>query len=107
MSLDSAKKQACIMLGDIAKGIDPRSGKRINTLNDITLREVLQKFLEVKPIRNRHAAKLSLCDQSAFNDWLDMPITSITKDMVEQRHQELTVSPNRLGHQDMVGRTMP
>ena len=33
MSLDSAKKQTCIMLGDI------------------TLREVLQKFLEIKPIR--------------------------------------------------------
>jgi integrase len=30
-------------------------------------------------------------------DWLDHPITSITKDMVEQRHHELTVCPNRLG----------
>jgi hypothetical protein len=40
MSLDSARNQACIMLGDIAKGNDPKSGKRINTLNDITLREV-------------------------------------------------------------------
>lgn len=39
------------MLGDIAKGNDPKSGKRINTLNDITLREVLQKFLEIKPNR--------------------------------------------------------
>jgi integrase len=26
-----------------------------------------------------------------------MPITSITKDMVEHRHRELTISPNRLG----------
>ncbi len=46
MSLDSAKKQACIMLGDIAKGNDPKTGKRITTLHDITLREVLQKFLD-------------------------------------------------------------
>lgn len=51
MSLDSAKKQACIMLGDIAKGNDPKTGKRINTLHDITLREVLQKFLDTKPLR--------------------------------------------------------
>jgi hypothetical protein len=36
MSLESARKQACIMLGDIAKGNDPKTGKRINTLNDIT-----------------------------------------------------------------------
>jgi hypothetical protein len=47
MSLEAAKKQACIMLGDIAKGNDPKTGKRINTLCDITLREVLQKFLEI------------------------------------------------------------
>ncbi|MCC7530434.1 MAG: DUF4102 domain-containing protein [Candidatus Melainabacteria bacterium] len=38
MSLESAKKQACIMLGEIAQGKDPRTGKRISTLSDITLR---------------------------------------------------------------------
>ncbi len=31
MFLDSAKRQACIMLGDIAKGNDPKTGKHINT----------------------------------------------------------------------------
>jgi hypothetical protein len=30
---------------------DPSTGRRINTLSDITLREVLQKFLKMKPIR--------------------------------------------------------
>jgi hypothetical protein len=49
MSLESAKKKACIMLGEIAQGKDPKTGKRISTLSDITLREVLQKFLEIKP----------------------------------------------------------
>ncbi len=33
---------------DIAKGNDPKTGKRINTQSDITLREVFQKFLEIK-----------------------------------------------------------
>ena len=32
MSLDAARKQACIMVGDIAKGNDPKTGKRINIL---------------------------------------------------------------------------
>ena len=97
MSLDFAKKQACIMLGDIAKGNDPKTGKRINTLSDITLREVLQKFLDIKPIRKDTQRNYHYSINKHFNDWLDIPITSITKDMVEQRHQELTVSPNRLG----------
>jgi len=32
-----------------------------------------------------------------FVDWLDKPITSITRDMIEERHHELTIAPNRLG----------
>jgi integrase len=97
MSLESAKKQACIMLGDIAQGKDPKTGKRISVLGDITLREVLRKFLEIKPIRKDTQRNYHYSINRHFNDWLDLPITSITKDMVEQRHQELTVSPNRLG----------
>jgi hypothetical protein len=97
MSLDAAKKQACIMFGDIAKGNDPKTGKRINTLHDITLREVQQKFLETKPLRKATQRNYHFAINRHFNDWLDLPIASITKDMVEQRHHELTVSPNRLG----------
>jgi len=97
MSLEAAKKQACIMLGEIAKGNDPRTGKRINTLIDITLREVLHKFLETKPIREATKLNYISAINCHFRDWLDKPITSITKDMVEQRHHDLTVAPNRLG----------
>jgi hypothetical protein len=35
MSLDNAKEQACIMLGDIARGKDPKTGKPINVLHQI------------------------------------------------------------------------
>jgi integrase len=96
MELDSAKTQAYIMLGEIAKGNDPKTGKRINTLKDITLREVLQKFLEMKPIREATKRNYHFAVNRHFEDWLDMPITSITKDMAEQRHIKLTNSPNRL-----------
>jgi integrase len=97
MSLEFARKQACIMLGDIAKGNDPKTGKRINNRGDITLRQVLQKFLEIKPIRKDTKLNYHYAINKHLNDWLDLPINSITKDMVEQRHQQLTVAPNRLG----------
>ena len=84
------------MLGEIAKGKDPKTGKRINTLRDITLREVLHKFLEMKPIRETTRRNYHYAVNRHFEDWLDMPITSISKDMVEQRHIKLTNSPNRL-----------
>ncbi len=97
MSLEHAKMQACIMLGHIDAGNDPKTGKRVNVLSDITLREVLQKFLEIKPIRATTKRNYHFAINKHFNDWLDMPIALITKDMVEQRHHDLTVSPNRLG----------
>lgn len=97
LTLDAAKNQARIMLGQIAQGIDPTTGKRINTLQDTTLREVLQKFLEIKPIRPETKKNYHYAINKHLEDWLDIPITSITKDMVEQRHHDLTVSPNRLG----------
>ena len=96
LTLDTAKKQALIMLGDIARGNDPKTGKRINTLRDITLREVLHKFLEMKPIRESTKRNYHYAINRHFIDWLDVPITSITKDMVELRHGELTEKPNRL-----------
>ncbi|MBK9280943.1 MAG: tyrosine-type recombinase/integrase [Candidatus Obscuribacter sp.] len=45
----------------------------------------------------RDPSQLCLLHQPHLSDWLDLPITAITKDMVEQRHQELTSRPNRLG----------
>ncbi len=97
VSFDFARKQACVMLGDIAKGNDPTTGKRVNTLDDITLREVFEKFLEKKPIREDTKRNYHFTIYKYFDDWLDLPITAITKDMVEQRHHDLTISPNRLG----------
>jgi len=97
LSLESAKDQACIMLGNIARGCDPKTGKRINTAKDITLQEVLQKFLETRNLRTDTQRNYHFAISHHFKDWLDMPIISITKDMVEERHHDLTVTPNRLG----------
>ena len=82
MSLDGARKQAQIMLGEIAKGNDPRTGKRINARNDITLREVVEKYLDVKPLRPATQKNYRSSIYLHCSDWLDIPITTITKDMV-------------------------
>ncbi len=97
MSLDAARRQAQIMLGEIAKGNDPRTGKRINGRNDITLREVVEKYLEVKPLRPATQKNYRSSIYLHCSDWLDIPITTITKDMVEQRHHDLTIMPNKRG----------
>ena len=85
------------MLGEIAKGKDPKTGKRINTQQDITLRAVTEKYLEVRKLRAATQKNYRSSIYLHLNDWLDRPINSITKDMVEQRHHDLTVARNRQG----------
>ena len=97
MSLEAARKKACIVLGELAKRNDPKTGKRVNPRHDVTLREVLEKFLAVRQIRKATQLNYHYNVRLYFKDWMDLPITSITKDMVELRHHELTVGPNRLG----------
>lgn len=94
MTLEAAKRRACELLGDLAKGIDPKTGKRINVLGDITLLEVLNKFLDTKPIREATKRNYHYAVKVHFHDWLDKPITSITKDMVEEL-DVLTVSHHK------------
>ncbi|MBK9278428.1 MAG: hypothetical protein JNN26_09210 [Candidatus Obscuribacter sp.] len=57
ISFDSAKKRACIVLDELSKGNAPRIGKRIHILRGITLREVLQPLIEIKPIRDETCRK--------------------------------------------------
>jgi integrase len=96
VSFDNAKKKALIMLGDIEKGNDPRSGNRISSDYNVTLRQAFDKLLETKPMRET-TRRSYLSAMKHFDDWLDLPLTEITKDMVEQRHQDLTAGPNRPG----------
>ncbi len=97
MAIGEARKLAYIILGEIIKGNDPKTGKRINTRKDVTLREVTHKYLEVRSLRPATQKNYRSSIYTHLNDWLDLPINSITKDMVEQRHQELTIKPNRQG----------
>jgi integrase len=95
LSLDAARKQAQIMLGEIAKGNDPKTGKRINTPKDTTLREAVHLYLEVKTLRPATQKNYRSSIFLHLRDWLDLPVRSITKDMCEQRFRDLTISPNR------------
>lgn len=97
MTLEEARKKASIMIGEIAKGHDPITGKRINDKNDVTLAEVLDRFLDKKPLRPDTKRNYFYAVNRHSKDWLDLPITSITKDMVEELHHDLTIAPNRLG----------
>ena len=64
----------------------------------ITLREVLNVYLATKELRPSTIYVYRRIIPDVFTDWLDKPITSITKDQVEERHRKLTSTPRRQGH---------
>lgn len=90
---EQARKEAQKLLGDIVGGKDPVSEKKDKRAQSTTLKEAYQAYLltrkELKP-NTLHDYKR--CIEGSLADWLDKPLVSITKDMVEQRHRKLGAS---------------
>ena len=74
----------------MADGSDPRIAAANSNIIAITLDEVHNRYLSVRDLsksgRKVYTSLLNRC----LGDWLKKPLKSITKDMVELRHQELT-----------------
>jgi integrase len=89
---EEARKEARKLLGQMASGKTPgrpRSGIP-------TLSEVLEKFLATRPLRPSSVRHYRGVLERCLPDWLGMRIDKINKEMVLQRHKELT-RPTRQG----------
>ncbi len=92
LSAEEARKRAKTTLGLMASGINPNTVKAEEKARSATLREVWDRLRETRKHRYR-ASTLSLYEgalRRCFSDWVDKPVTSITKDMVEKRHRMLS-----------------
>jgi integrase len=57
---------------------------------NVTLAEVLAKFLAIRKLRPNTVRNYSQMTKRCLGDWLNMPVTTITKEMIQSRHRELT-----------------
>jgi integrase len=57
-----------------------------------TLAEVLAKFLALRKLRPNTVRAYSQMTKRCLGDWLHVPVASISKEMVQARHSELTRS---------------
>lgn len=91
MSLEAARKEAERILAAMALGIHPSDQRK-----DPTLAEVMNRFLEVRTLspKSRDLYRRIIC--RCLPDWLNLPITAITKQMIQERHRSL-VRPTRKG----------
>ncbi len=90
LPVEKARKKAQVLLGQIADGIDPIAEKRVETMYQTTLDEVMKDYLKArKSLKPKTLYDYERIMQTALTDWRDKPITQITKDKIEAHHTKL------------------
>lgn len=95
-SPESARKEALAILGSMAKGHDPVRMRDIKKTVSLTLRQAFEEYMaskEFRPITRYNYPRLM---HKKLGDWLDKPVTAISRDMVEERFRLLS-SGTQLG----------
>jgi integrase len=92
----TARKKAQRLQAMMAAGKDPMLEKTRKKIAGVTLQEVLEHYLSVRNLRPNTVQAYRYMIPRCMADWLDLPVVSITREMVEQRHIELR-KPTRQG----------
>jgi len=84
-----ARKRARKLLAAMASGKDPTVEKTKRRIRGVTLSEVLEHYLKVRKLRANTIRSYRYILPRCLRDWLDLPVASITREMIEERHSEL------------------
>jgi integrase len=84
-----ARKKAMKVLATMAAGKDPTAEKAKRKIRGATLQEVLNHFFAVRILKPNTVRTYRQMVPRCLGDWLDLPVTAITREMVEQRHMSL------------------
>lgn len=90
LTVEQARREAQKQLGKIAMGIDPIAEKKTRQAKAKTLAQVFEDFKKAR----KQISPITLRDythhlEKDLADWLNKPITTITKHMVSKRHREI------------------
>jgi integrase len=86
LSLEKAKQLAADMLLDLRRGVDPKR-KDLDATLRLTLKNYLAARKDLSPASIRAYRQI----ERYLSQWLDLPLRSITSDMVEDRHRSIVV----------------
>jgi len=90
LTCENARKQALILLGQIAKGENPIADRERSRLELITLGHAFEDYKRArKDLKPKTLYEYELLLKSCFGDWAKRPLVKITKDKVARRHREL------------------
>jgi integrase len=89
-TLDQARRKADEYRHQFEQGIDPREVARQQKALGVTLQEVCDAYVgRPDKLKASTAAEYRRHVEKAFAKWAKLPIASITRDMVQERHREL------------------
>lgn len=89
LTAEQARKEAEKLGGDIAKGIDPLAEKRRAKLEQRTVQEVFEDYLQTrKDLKPRTIRDMKEAFNKVIPDWLVLHMIKITSPMIEKRHQK-------------------
>ena len=83
LQLTEARLLAKEMIRDFSAGVDPRGRKASGAI----LRDAMDAYLKVHDLRPRTRESYRSAVERHLPNWLDLPLRSITRDMVEVRHR--------------------
>lgn len=95
LTADEARKRARKTLGQLADGIDPRAERERQRAASVTLREVVDDYLENrrrkdgKPLADRTKDDIRRHLKKNFTEWADKPVVTITRDAVRRKYISL------------------
>lgn len=87
---DAARKRAQKVLQDMREGIDPRAVVKADAAAKVSLQDVLEAFVgRPGKMKDSTAREYRRHVEKTFAKWASLPIASITRDMVKERHAAL------------------
>lgn len=87
---ETARKQALVILGSMAAGVDPVAEKAKAKTVSLTLAEAFAEYLESKEFRPNTLLSYKRIINQPLADWQSKPVTAITRGMVDERFKELS-----------------
>lgn len=88
-SVAMARERARELMVMIDKGIDPRQAAKKKADENVTLRQVFERFKKERPLKERTKTDYGYYIERYFVDWADKAVNRIDPEMVGKRYQDL------------------
>ncbi len=89
MTAEQARNAAKKAIGELAAGIDAVQEKREAKIKAVTLGEAFADFLNARTLKPKTVKDYTGVMNNIYPDWQRLPITDISRDAVERRHNKI------------------